>query len=427
MIATLPTRHYLHGVRGDDCRPVSSTPACTAHEGQRAAICLTGSPRTFTRPHVVRSIASHLVGGLKAAADVFAVLRPRDAAGKDGWAAQPRLSVNDGELASALAVLSPRMVWLDTHDEAQAYGLRLNENCSTNGFMTSRQNLMRSVAQPAAWQRCMHMVRRAERNDSARYSHVIRTRPDLYWFWPHPPLCTLRADYIYVHRWLDWHFVLPRPIASRVLSMVDEYKTCQGDFRHRSLESWLRTRLESVAAKAGATKLAKAALGGSCWQLSSPTGSTSTQMEALSWREKQKKLVLGLDNDQVLRGSNASVHTAANLVATGIDILMFPATLVRNASTSGDASWLVREFCVPYVLLGAVAADDSGHSASASRVSCDVRGHLERQLRLADTQCMRRVYPTEVAVHHGATHISTRALAEWWSKTAESSLCTTSG
>jgi len=57
----------------------------------RAAICLTGHARTFTRPHVHDSIRRNLVDALGVASDVFGVFALRDAGMKmqRGWNHMP--------------------------------------------------------------------------------------------------------------------------------------------------------------------------------------------------------------------------------------------------------------------------------------------------------------------------------------------------
>ena len=47
-------------------RPPCETTTCDACRDQRVALCLTGSPRSFVRPHVYSAFKSHLIGGLDA-------------------------------------------------------------------------------------------------------------------------------------------------------------------------------------------------------------------------------------------------------------------------------------------------------------------------------------------------------------------------
>jgi len=144
------------------------------------AVCLAGGVRTLVRPHVHRSIAENLLGGLEALVHVFAVLRLGDVAPK-GDAAHARehssVDASRAELRGALTALAPflRALYLDDGDapegERAAYGVRRNPRCAMRGFMgRSAAHEMRSVAQPASWAVCMALIERAEHNGAEQTS-----------------------------------------------------------------------------------------------------------------------------------------------------------------------------------------------------------------------------------------------------------------
>ena len=86
-----------------------------------------------------------------------------------------------------------------------------------------------------------------------KYDWVIKTRADLYWFFPHPPACSFSPNVIYVHSWVDHHFALPRRAARAVMSTVDDYRRCSGVFAHTRFEGWLGAAINAFVGDERAT------------------------------------------------------------------------------------------------------------------------------------------------------------------------------
>lgn len=213
----------------------------------RVAICMTGHLRTFGRSHVHGSIREHLIGGLSrlgALVDLFAVLGTADApvkSSRDPW----RLTPVVGERAIdelALQSLHPRqVVWV------KQPWLQPNHKCRLANA-AARMLLERGIAQPSAWATCYGLLEHAERADQLTYDWVIRTRPDAWWYAPHPPLCSGKACPIVLHRhpcdrrngYSDHHFELPRSAAAGVLrGMALTYQECNTTLPYTRLEDWL--------------------------------------------------------------------------------------------------------------------------------------------------------------------------------------------
>ena len=162
----------------------------------RTAVCLTGTPRTFTRPHVFRSISENLLLALNrtGAVDLFVVLSLQDAPPKNqSGFSFTRVDAPAADVAAALAQLAPRARSTSRARGGDARARRaLAQRCRFRGFLgASLENFARSLAQPAKWSACYAMLARAEAEDGARYEWVVRARPDAYWFGAHPPLRAL--------------------------------------------------------------------------------------------------------------------------------------------------------------------------------------------------------------------------------------------
>jgi hypothetical protein len=378
VLASLP-EHYLVGTRSEpwssSCQRLPTAwpekPRCA----QRVALCLTGSARTFVRSHVYRSVATNLMGGLQASkTDVFIVTRLDDVEpkGQVGYNHE-RIDASKEALLEALTPLAPRAVLLDTGNaSAVVYGVPHNSECVVAGFMgESRNRLMRSVAQPASWAACLRLVKQAEAEMGGRqYDVVVKSRADLLWFYPHPRVCSLAPNTIYTHSWIDHHFVLPRHLADEILSTVERYTTCRGQFAHRTVERWLG---EAISRAVGA-------------------------QPPLMCRQR--------------RASPLSPVGGGAGAGAGLEVVMFPAGLVRTNSTDSDARVAAREYCASYVLMG---RQRPGQSPGPP--PCDVSSpETIARLHAALSQCLRRAYPEEART----LRVSSHAMREWWSK---SSLC----
>ena len=226
--------------------PSALTPT-PAHKPRRVAVCMAGAARTFTRPHVWRSIGrmlDSLANGTEGGhVDLFASLVLRDAEPKHQreWAAT---SVDCGESAvrAALHELRPRAVSIRNASSSQS--ITLNPRCSLDGFLAaSKGNARRAFGQWRTVGRCVPLIEAAEAQDGMAYTHVVRTRPDLYWAAAHPPLEALSPAVSYWDRrpltpfaegyggghpppQVDWHFVAPRAAALAALQLYDRYLAC---------------------------------------------------------------------------------------------------------------------------------------------------------------------------------------------------------
>ena len=183
-------------------------PADSPH---RVAVCVVGTARTFVRPHVHGSLRRRVIDVLArraAVVDVFAVMSQRDAApkGQAGWDAAS-VDVTRAQLATALAAVAPR-----------ATGLFEPE--------PSADLAERAALQARHWRWCGALVARAERADGGGYTHVVKTRPDLFWFADHPDLARFaqpdasffQPTFSRSKPWLcDWHFLATGPRAARAL------------------------------------------------------------------------------------------------------------------------------------------------------------------------------------------------------------------
>mmetsp|Transcript_35290 Transcript_35290/g.92615 ORF Transcript_35290/g.92615 Transcript_35290/m.92615 type:complete len:342 (-) Transcript_35290:321-1346(-) len=262
-VNAIPATGYPVGTKlepwAKQCKRVVPTPACHAlscgNDGGHAAVCLVGSARTFVRPHVVKAFRTNLLAALQASKiDVFAVMRLDDVNPKEqAWYNHVKLDVDQADLVSALSQIGPSAAVIDTGNSSESvYGVSYNPRCSikSGAFMgASRNHLMRSVAQPASWKKCMDLIEAAEASNPMHpgYDWIIKTRADLYWFFPHPPLCSLSPKVIYVHSWVDHHFALPRHIARAIMSTVEDYQRCDGVLSHMRVEGWLSAAINAAA------------------------------------------------------------------------------------------------------------------------------------------------------------------------------------
>ena len=108
----------------------------------------------------------------------------------------------------------------------------LNKQCQFAGVRLWPLRAIHARMWAAQWHKIAHafqMVRQAEITDGVAYSRIIRTRPDLFWLLPHPPLSTLPPHVAVADNRMpqfDWHFVLPRADAPSVLQLYERYMQC---------------------------------------------------------------------------------------------------------------------------------------------------------------------------------------------------------
>ena len=231
-------------------------------KAQRVAVCLAGHPRTFARRHVYTSIGEHLVGGLRAhgaKVDLFALLKTGDAPVKEqGKWNFSQVEDNSDATWTALAVLKPRAV-LRLHRNHLPPHQRCLDGKRGNMGMGSL-GLDRSTVQPALYATCFDIVTKAEALDGAQYDWIVRSRPDAWWYAPHPPLCETAPGAkcsVMAHKtdgaggagFIDQHFALPRIIAHVLRDLADQYMACNGknttwDFIN--IEHWLSANFDAA-------------------------------------------------------------------------------------------------------------------------------------------------------------------------------------
>ena len=227
----------------------SSSAACECQNGtrhSRVAICMTGALRSFTEQPVYSSIAANLLHPLRCA-DLFAVISLLDSgvltnvkAANGSWVQrQGRMHTTAEAAHAALAALRPRVVaiWADSVDRAMS-----NATCDVRltprGFLAD-QGTSAALSQAASWAQCHRAIEMVEATRGVKYTHVIRTRPDLRWEAPHPTVCQLEGARIRHSSWqllaagpandvlgrghIDHHFVTSRRMADTLLGLYDAY------------------------------------------------------------------------------------------------------------------------------------------------------------------------------------------------------------
>jgi hypothetical protein len=268
----------------------------------------------------------------------------------------------------------------------RAYGVSYNQQCGAHGFLgTNRNHIMRSVGQTASWRACMRLVEQAELQDSRRYDWVIKTRSDLLWFGNHPHVCSLAAGYIHHHSvdaWIDHHFVLPRAVATTVISVVDAYVGCNHEFPFENVEKWF---LGGVINATGV----------------GPAGDGLPVCVELALPESRR-------NPQRPHRQEPSTHASST---AGVTSLLLPIYLVRKSALEDDAAMHVRRTCLPYSLLEHYPSL-SAMCKTLSRLNADTKeGRMERRhVQRAFLTCMREAYPNDDVPDDFQANVSVR----WW-------------
>ena len=175
----------------------------------RVAVCLAGAVRTLNEPLVFEAAKRHLLRAVAPrrgdVVETFLYLSLRD--GTVHVARQPATAgVVFNVSADALAALAPVAVRYATGDaENCAFPRR---NATHNG--TDPQGLVNILHQDTV---CADMIERREREAGARFTHVVRSRPDLLWYLPAPRPC----DWLHGLHFRDWAWLLPRDAVHDVL------------------------------------------------------------------------------------------------------------------------------------------------------------------------------------------------------------------
>ena len=97
----------------------------------------------------------------------------------------------------------------------------------------------------------MGLVQQAEQRDGRPYDLIVRSRPDIFWVRPHPPLTgklwSRATDSVLVDGrvpQMDWHAVLPRAKVGLIFSLYSRYRSCQG--AQAPFDVWPRFTTEAV-------------------------------------------------------------------------------------------------------------------------------------------------------------------------------------
>jgi len=217
----------------------------------KVAVCLAGHARSFPRGHVYASIQKQFIGELRRSVDkldILAVIPTGDAEAKlaSGYVL-PSIPSNETAIWTALALLQPRMV---TRPAATSSMARVNSRCQTDGYLN--YPISRVLGQLVQWQMCYEQVLAAEAQDGQSYDWVIRSRPDAWWYAPHPFVClgnNQTCPFVYSSIHSDHHFMMPRGVAHIMRDILQrDYASCTGPFPHDNLEAWLRHTLRAAAA-----------------------------------------------------------------------------------------------------------------------------------------------------------------------------------
>jgi len=184
------------------------------------------------RQHVHASIARMLVASLNVSSvDVFASLVLVDARSAalghedmPTWLAA-NVNPNADEIGEAFAELRPRALTIVLNGSGTEASV--NPRCLLDGYLKART--VRPMSQWRTLSRCLPLISAAEAIDGRAYTQIVRSRPDLFWPVPHPPLTALRPDACYTdsrHPQVDWHAVFPRHVAPTFFGLYRRYEAC---------------------------------------------------------------------------------------------------------------------------------------------------------------------------------------------------------
>jgi len=222
----------------------------------RAAVCMTGSTRSFALPHVHVAFRKRVIDTLKRSAtvDIFAVLGLHDS-GKEqaNWSVEPMETTKKDFHDTMNFIAARKVIVVESHNSTTP---------NTVGW--------RSYIQAQHILRCLDMIQEAERQDRRLYTHVIRTRPDLFWYGEHFDLALLSTpNTTFWHpagppwgsstfSFLDWHFVLSRSEGD-ILRTLASFRPDSRGAEANLLNHGMEHLLEQIARN-------KASLSGHSWQ-----------------------------------------------------------------------------------------------------------------------------------------------------------------
>ena len=178
----------------------------------RAAVCMTGAPRSMTRPESYQALQRNFLSAWGADVHLFTLLtRPADAQ-------------KEKEITRVLDEhLRPtRRAWYDPLSS-------VGEVC---GGRSIRQEDAK-IAQLRQWAQCWKLIVDEEmearrRPNGRQYSIVAKLRPDDFWFGPMLPYCAFSPRVAYqsaqFDRFSDQFFMVPRVIASKWFSIFRDFQ-----------------------------------------------------------------------------------------------------------------------------------------------------------------------------------------------------------
>ena len=236
----LPFRTHHHPARGSECAPLgkSQLPPLVAH-------CIAGQARTFIEPAVYESIARNLLPAFGGRAATLLYLKTWSSSSKSASNAfTPDLQTDQlvwwgpatqARLLRALQHIRPQRVRLlhSPNDENVTFNPRCTEKpCRrADGECAYRTpaGVARHLGQIASSGACLGMIREHEAAHKLRFQYFVRSRPDLAYPVPVPPLCRFASHkgLAFAGR-IDWWYVFQRPVLEAALDLRAHYDACVG-------------------------------------------------------------------------------------------------------------------------------------------------------------------------------------------------------
>jgi hypothetical protein len=204
------------------------------------------------------------------ALDVFLLLNVGNAQVKDQKGFQDTYPPNNmTKIRAAMNAIGPRVVRIHgaaSDSEQPRYQVDINGNCTMKSDYL-KNNIGRALEQLTSWRECYDTMREVE-NEGVEFDYLVRTRPDMLWYNPHPSFEKVTAPRPSLSRfWTsptvsssrpplissknmnsDMYFGIPRFAAKAFfLGILDTYTRCKGNFRYPDPEHWVSGHLAKVA------------------------------------------------------------------------------------------------------------------------------------------------------------------------------------
>jgi len=204
------------------------------------AVCVGGTARTLVNELVHQSLRDNVLNAFGAPTTLFAYLRAKDhrsgSRHSDADAnALPRILTRLGAKTEHVNVLIGKQELsppaCPSYDAFPATG-------------EQRAYLGSLLAQLDARRGCHNLIAAEERARGRNYSWVLFTRPDMLWYRPVPPWCTIRVAAAAGVIRQDWAFLVSRELADAAMSQLhDDYHGCRAPFGlEDGIEGWVATR-----------------------------------------------------------------------------------------------------------------------------------------------------------------------------------------